>query len=44
MASYAIFKGIIDQNGNPTLRKSVNYTLNSAIQKQGKIQSYYDSC
>jgi hypothetical protein len=34
--SYAIFKGIVDQNGNSTATKIVNYTLNSAIQKQGK--------
>ena len=35
--SYAIFKGTVDQNGNSTATKIVNYTLNSAIQKQGKI-------
>ncbi len=35
--SYAIFKGTIDQNGNSTATKIVNYTLNPAIQKQGKI-------
>jgi Domain of Unknown Function (DUF1080) len=34
--SYAIFKGTADQNGNSTATKIVNYTLSSAIQKQGK--------
>ena len=33
--SYAIFKGTVDANGNPTSAKLVNYTLSSAIQKQG---------
>ncbi len=33
--SYAIFKGTVDANGNPTYAKLVNYTLSSAIQKQG---------
>jgi Domain of Unknown Function (DUF1080) len=35
--SYAIFKGTVDTNGTPTSAKLVNYTLNSAIQKQGII-------
>jgi hypothetical protein len=35
--SYAIFKGTLDTNGNPTSAKLVNYTLSSAIQKQGII-------
>jgi Domain of Unknown Function (DUF1080) len=35
--SYAIFKGVADANGNPTSAKLVNYTLSSAIQKQGII-------
>ncbi|MBA2392026.1 MAG: DUF1080 domain-containing protein [Ktedonobacteraceae bacterium] len=34
--SYAIFKGAVDQNGNPTATKIVKYTLSPAIQKQGK--------
>ncbi len=37
--SYAIFKGTVDANGNPTYAKLVNYTLSSAIQKQG-IMNY----
>ena len=36
-SSYAIFKGTVDHNGNSTTTKIVNYTLSSAIQKQGKI-------
>ncbi len=36
-ASYAIFKGIVDQNGKSVAIKVVNYTLNSAIQKQGRL-------
>jgi 3-keto-disaccharide hydrolase len=36
-ASYAIFKGTLDRNGKSTSTKIVNYTLNSAIQKQGRI-------
>ncbi len=35
--SYAIFKGILDQNGQSTATKVVNYTLSPAIQKQGKL-------
>ncbi len=35
--SYAIFKGSLDANGNPTNTKLVNYTLSSAIQKQGIV-------
>jgi 3-keto-disaccharide hydrolase len=35
--SYAIFKGILDRNGKSTSTKIVNYTLNSAIQKEGNI-------
>jgi hypothetical protein len=35
--SYAIFKGTVDQNGNSTATKIVDYTLSSAIQKQGKL-------
>jgi hypothetical protein len=35
--SYAIFKGLVDANGNPTNAKLVNYTLSSAIQKRGII-------
>ena len=34
--SYAIFKGTVDQNGTSIATKVVNYTLSSAIQKQGK--------
>jgi hypothetical protein len=36
-ASYAIFKGILDQNGGSLATKIVNYTLSSAIQKRGKL-------
>ena len=36
-ASYAIFKGIVDQSGRSVATKIVNYTLSSAIQKQGKL-------
>jgi hypothetical protein len=35
--SYAIFKGTVAQNGNSTATKIVDYTLSSAIQKQGKL-------
>lgn len=35
--SYAIFKGSVDQSGKPISTKIVDYTLNSAIQKQGGI-------
>lgn len=35
--SYAIFKGVVDANGNATSAKLVNYTPSSAIQKQGII-------
>lgn len=35
--SYAIFKGTIDTTGHSTSTKIVNYTLSSAIQKQGKL-------
>ncbi len=35
--SYAIFKGSVDQSGKSTSTKIVDYTLNSAIQKQGGI-------
>jgi hypothetical protein len=35
--SYAIFKGTVDANGAPTTAKLVDYTVNSAIQKQGTI-------
>jgi Domain of Unknown Function (DUF1080) len=35
-ASYAIFKGTLGQNDVSTATKVVNYTLSSAIQKQGK--------
>ena len=38
-ASYAIFKGTVDQNGISTATKIVNYTLSSAIQKQGKVNN-----
>jgi hypothetical protein len=34
--SYAIFKGTVDQSGAYTATKVINYTLSSAIQKQGK--------
>lgn len=36
-ASYAIFKGIVAQNGKSIATRVVNYTLSSAIQKKGKI-------
>jgi hypothetical protein len=36
-ASYAIFKGTLDRSGKSTSTKIVDYTLNSAIQQQGKI-------
>jgi len=36
-ASYAIFKGILDQSGGSLATKIVNYTLSSAIQKRGKL-------
>ena len=36
-ASYAIFKGILDQNGRSLATKIVDYTLSSAIQKRGKL-------
>ncbi len=36
-ASYAIFKGIVDQNGKSTATKIVNYTLSSSIRKQGQL-------
>ena len=35
--SYAIFKGTLDSRGKSTDTKIVNYTLSSAIQKQGKV-------
>jgi hypothetical protein len=35
--SYAIFKGMPDASGNLISTKIVNYTLSSAIQKQGKL-------
>jgi len=35
--SYAIFKGITDASGKSADTKIVDYTLNSAIQKQGKV-------
>jgi hypothetical protein len=35
-ASYAIFKGRVEQNGQSVATRVVNYTLNAAIQKQGK--------
>ena len=35
--SYAIFKGTIDAGGKSTTTKIVDYTLSSAIQKQGKV-------
>jgi hypothetical protein len=35
--SYAIFKGITDASGKSTDTKIVDYTLSSAIQKQGKV-------
>lgn len=35
--SYAIFKGILDAAGNSVDTKIVDYTLSSAIQKQGKV-------
>lgn len=36
-ASYAIFKCTLDGSGKSTSTKIVDYTLNSAIQQQGKI-------
>jgi hypothetical protein len=35
--SYAIFKGTIDASGRSGDTKMVDYTLSSAIQKQGKL-------
>jgi hypothetical protein len=35
--SYAIFKGMTDSSDKSTTTKIVDYTLNSAIQKQGKV-------
>jgi hypothetical protein len=35
--SYAIFKGIIDAPGKSADTKIVDYTLSSAVQKQGKV-------
>jgi len=36
-SSYAVFKGTVDAKGTPTNAKLVDYTLSSAIQKQGTI-------
>ena len=36
-ASYAIFKGTVNRSGKSTDTKLVDYTLNSALQKQGGI-------
>lgn len=35
--TYAVFKGVTDANGNSQSNKLVDYTMNSAIQKQGSV-------